>query len=295
MIQGLIGKKVGMTHLFGAESRVIPVTVLEVGPCVVTQVRTAERDGYAAVQVGFGHAKQLSKPERGHLRASGAQSRVLREFPAEDASAHQVGQTVPVTQFQPGDIIDVTATSKGRGFQGAVKRYGFGGGRKTHGQGDRYRAVGSIGAGTFPGRVLKGKKMPGHMGNRQVTARKLVVERVDPQRNLLMVRGAVPGTRNGIVTVRYAKGLPITDRLTEEQWAELIGTPIADEPEAAVDETVAEEPVAGEPIAEEPVAETEDATTAQAPEEAPAAKAAIEEPGPSDEAPANQDEEKKAE
>jgi large subunit ribosomal protein L3 len=144
------------------------VTVLEIGPCVVTQVRTNLRDGYEAVQIGFGRAKQLTKPARGHLRAAGAESRVLREFAADDTSEHSVGQNLPVTLFQPGDVVDVTGRSKGRGFQGAVKRYGFGGGRKTHGQGDRHRAVGSVGAGTYPGRVFKGKKMPGHMGDKQL-------------------------------------------------------------------------------------------------------------------------------
>jgi large subunit ribosomal protein L3 len=229
MIQGLIGKKIGMTHLFGDDSQVVSVTVLEVGPCVVTQVRTNQRDGYEAVQIGFGHAKKLTKPARGHLKASGADSRVLHEFPADDTSAHPVGQSVPVTQFQPGDVVDVAGRTKGRGFQGAVKRYGFGGGRKTHGQGDRHRAVGSIGAGTYPGRVFKGKKMPGHMGDKQKTSLRLIVERVDAERNLLMVRGAVPGARNGMVTVKYSKGVKVAPRLTEEEWNTLRGV-VTEEP-----------------------------------------------------------------
>lgn len=251
MIYGLIGKKVGMTHLFGSDSQVIPVTVLEVGPCVVTQVRTSQRDGYEAVQVGFGRAKQLSQPARGHLKASGADVRVLREFPADDISEHSVGDTLSVKLFQPGDVVDVSARSKGRGFQGAVKRHGFGGGRKTHGQGDRYRAVGSIGAGTYPGRVMKGKRMPGHMGNEQVTMRKLTIERVDPLRNLIMVRGAVPGARNGYVTIRYAKGIEVAQRLTEEEWAELIGVPVAEPEPEAVEEQAAEASIAEEAGAEE--------------------------------------------
>ena len=275
MIYGLIGKKVGMTHLFGAESRVIPVTVLEVGPCVVTQIRTETRDGYEAVQVGFGHAKQLTQPLRGHLKAAGAESRFLHEFEVDDIAEAEVGQQLPVTQFQPGDLVDVTSRTKGRGFQGGVRRWGFGGGRKTHGQGDRHRSVGSIGAGTYPGRVIKGKKMPGHMGNRQVTARNLVVEMVDPERNLLLVRGAVPGWRNGTVTVRYAKGVKPAARLSDEEWAALLGTAVA-EPEVEVTEEVvaAEEPAAEEPAAEEPAAEeTEEVVEEQAPvaevEEAP--------------------------
>lgn len=239
MIQGLIGKKIGMTHLFGDDSQVVSVTVLEVGPCVVTQVRTNQRDGYEAIQIGFGHAKKLTKPARGHLKASGADSRVLHEFPADDTSEYSVGESVPVTQFQPGDVVDVAGRSKGRGFQGAVKRYGFGGGRKTHGQGDRHRAVGSIGAGTYPGRVFKGKKMPGHMGDKQKTSLRLIVERVDPERNLLMVRGSVPGARNGMVTVKYSKGLKVAPRLTEDEWNTLRGVVVVEEPnatDAAVDE-----------------------------------------------------------
>lgn len=249
MINGLIGKKVGMTHLFGSDSQVIPVTVLEVGPCVVTQVRTDQRDGYEAVQIGFGRAKQLTQPARGHLRASGALVRVLREFSADDISEHSVGDTLSVKLFQPGDVVDVTARNKGRGFQGAVKRHGFGGGRKTHGQGDRHRAVGSIGAGTYPGRVLKGKRMPGHMGDAQVTMRNLTVERVDPLRNLIMVRGAVPGARNGVVAIRYAKGAQVAQRLTDEEWAELIGAQTVEAPAVEAEAPKAE---ASTPAAEEP-------------------------------------------
>ena len=248
MIQGLIGKKVGMTHLFSADSQVVSVTVLEIGPCVVTQVRTNQRDGYEAVQVGYGRAKQLTKPARGHLKASGAESRVLHEFPADDLSEHPVGQALPVTLFQPGDVVDVAGRSKGRGFQGAVKRYGFKGGRKTHGQGDRHRAVGSIGAGTYPGRVFKGKKMPGHMGDKQVTSLKLIVERVDPERNLLMVRGSVPGARNGMVTVKYSKGVKVATRLSNEEWNELLGVVVEETvAEAAAAEAEKSAEAAGEP------------------------------------------------
>jgi len=261
MIHGLIGKKVGMTHLFGSESRVIPVTVLEIGPCVVTQIRTATRDGYEAVQIGFGHAKHLTQPLRGHLRPAGAESSVLREFDADDIGEAEVGQTLPVTQFQPGDVVDITSRTKGRGFQGGVKRHGFGGGRKTHGQSDRHRAVGSIGAGTYPGRVLKGKKMPGHMGNRQVTARNLLVERVDPGQNLLMVRGAVPGWKNITVTVSYAKSSKLAPRLSEDEWSELLGVAIAEPVIEEVEEqgTVAE--------VEEPLALTEELAVEEIPAE----------------------------
>lgn len=252
MIEGLIGKKIGMTHLFASEAQVIPVTVLEVGPCVVTQVRTEERDGYEAVQLGYGAVKQLSKPAAGHLAASGARVRRLREFGADDVSAYKVGQRLSVGQFQVDDFVDVVSTTKGRGFQGAMRRHGFGGGQKTHGQGDRGRAVGSIGAGTYPGRVLKGKKMPGHMGNKRKTVRKLKVVEVDAERNLLFVRGAVPGARNTTVMVRYAHGVPVAERIVPEEPVvevaeieeEVVEQAVAEEPAAEVEEAAAEEPAA---------------------------------------------------
>jgi len=260
MIEGLIGKKIGMTHLFGAEARVVPVTALEVGPCVVTQIRTASRDGYEAVQVGFGGVKQLNKPAAGHLAASGARVRRLREFKADDVSAYRVGQRLRVSQFQPGDFVDIVSTTKGRGFQGAMRRHGFGGGQKTHGQGDRGRAVGSIGAGTFPGRVVKGKKMPGHMGDKRKTVRKLRVELVDAERNLLFVRGPVPGSRNTMVMVRYAHGVPVAERI-----------------EPAIPEFV--EPIAvAEPVEEAIVAAESVETAAVAAEETEARDAEVEEP-----------------
>jgi large subunit ribosomal protein L3 len=215
MIEALLGKKIGMTHLFGDEARVVPVTVLEVGPCVVTQVRTTEKDGYEAAQIGYGEARSLNKPAAGHQAAANSRVRTLREVPVLDGEV-AVGQTFTVQQFQVGDIVDVTATTKGRGFQGVVKRYGYGGGPKTHGQGDRHRAVGSIGAGTSPGRVLKGKTMPGHMGSERVTVRHLKVAQVDAERNLLLVRGAIPGARNGTVLVRFSRGLPVAERVAAE-------------------------------------------------------------------------------
>ena len=206
MIEGLLGKKIGMTHLFGAESRVVPVTVIEVGPCVVTQVKTQARDGYDAVQIGFGQAKQLTKPAEGHQKAAGARLRHLREFKAGEGDQFNAGDKLDVSQFKEGDLVDVIATVKGRGFQGVVKRYNYSGGPKTHGQGDRHRSVGSIGAGTFPGRVIKGKTMPGHMGNVRRTARNLRVAKVDTDRNLLLVHGSIGGPRNGLIMVRHAQG-----------------------------------------------------------------------------------------
>lgn len=276
MIEGLMGKKIGMTHLFGAEARVVPVTVLEVGPCVVTQVRTEARDGYDAVQLGYGAARQLNKPAAGHLAASGARVRRLREFEADDVSRYRVGQRLRVTQFQTGDLVDVVSTTKGRGFQGVMKRHGFGGGQRTHGQGDRARAVGSIGAGTYPGRVLKGKKMPGHMGNTRKTVRKLRVEMVDAERNLLLVRGPVPGAPNTAVMVRFAHGVPIAERfLPEEPMIE--EAPQIQESDAAVPEPAAAEAAQTEaPAAEDesasaeadaPVEESATVAEAQAPTE----------------------------
>ena len=293
MIEGLIGKKIGMTHLFASEARVIPVTVLEVGPCVVTQVRTGERDGYEAVQIGYGSVKQLSRPAAGHLALSGARVRHLREFGADDVSSYKVGQELRVNQFQADDLVDVVSTTKGRGFQGAMRRHGFGGGQKTHGQGDRGRAVGSIGAGTYPGRVLKGKKMPGHMGNKRKTVRKLKVVEVDAERNLLFVRGAVPGARNTTVMVRYAHGVPVAERIIPEEPVveieeEVVEEAVAEVEEAAVEETATE---AEEPAAEEPAVET--------PQEEPVAE--VEEPAaeadevPADDAPADEAESEDAE
>ena len=271
MIEGLIGKKIGMTHLFAAEARVIPVTVLEVGPCVVTQVRTGERDGYEAVQLGYGSVKQLSRPAAGHLASSGARVRHLREFGTDDVSSYKVGQELRVNQFQVDDLVDVVSTTKGRGFQGAMRRHGFGGGQKTHGQGDRGRAVGSIGAGTYPGRVLKGKKMPGHMGNKRKTVRKLKVVEVDAERNLLFVRGAVPGSRNTTVMVRYAHGVPVAERIIPEEPVVEIEETVTEEAVAEVEEVAAEETAA-----EEPAAEVEETAAAEQPAEAE--EAAAEEP-----------------
>ena len=201
MVDAILGKKIGMTHLFAEEGVVLPVTVLEVGPCVVTQLRTLAKDGYEAVQIGFGNAKHLNQPKRGHLRHA-SPVRHLREVSASDISQYQIGQNLDVSVFEEGEIVDVIATSKGKGFQGAMKRHNFGGGPKTHGQKDRERAVGSIGGTTYPGRVYKGQRMPGQMGNKRVTVRNLHVQKVDQERNLLMLKGAVPGARNGLVLIR---------------------------------------------------------------------------------------------
>ncbi len=206
MIDGLLGRKIGMTQVFGPTGEVIPVTVLEVGPCVVTQVRTKDRDGYSAIQVGFGEAraKSLTKPQKGHLAGAGKLLRYLREFRVENTDDHQVGQVLTAELFSPGELVDVSGTSKGRGFQGVVKRHGFRGGPRTHGQSDRLRAPGSIGAGTDPGHVWKGTRMAGRMGNRRVTTLNLRVVEVLADRNVVLVRGSVPGAKTGLVVIRRA-------------------------------------------------------------------------------------------
>ncbi len=204
MIQGLLGRKLGMTQIFDETGVVHPVTVVEAGPCVVTQVKTPEKDGYSAIQLGFGLDKRLTKPEQGHRQPSGFMSRTLREVKADDVSEFTVGQVLKADLFTAGDLIDVTGISKGRGFQGGVKRHGFHGGPKTHGQSDRHRAPGSIGSSATPGRVFKGLRMAGHMGDERVTIQNLRVIRVDTERNLLMIEGSVPGANKGVVVIRRA-------------------------------------------------------------------------------------------
>lgn len=204
MITGLIGRKVGMTQVFIEGGTVEPVTAIEAGPCIVTQIKTPDGEGYTAVQLGFIEAKSLNSPERGHLGKLGL-FKHLREFRVADTSDIELGHRIDVSLFQPGDSVDVSGTSKGRGFAGGVKRHHFRGGPKTHGQSDRHRAPGSVGAGTDPGRVLKGQKMAGHMGNERVTVKRLKVIGADSDRNLLLVRGAVPGARNSLLEIRKSR------------------------------------------------------------------------------------------
>lgn len=204
MVHGLIGRKLGMTQIFDEQGLARPVTVIEAGPCVVTQVRTSEKDGYEAVQLGFGIAKKLNKPEKGHVKESGHMVKTLREVKADDYSGIEVGQVFSADTFAEGEVVDVTGTSKGRGFQGGMKRHGFSGAQKTHGQSDRQRAPGSIGSSATPGRVFKGQKMAGQMGNERVTVQNLKVLRVDTERNLLLVEGSVPGPNKGTLLIRRA-------------------------------------------------------------------------------------------
>jgi large subunit ribosomal protein L3 len=208
MFPGIIGRKIGMTQLFQENGETVAVTAIQAGPSVVTQVKSRDRDGYDAIQVGFVENKVrqslLSSPEKGHLRDL-ENVRYLREFRADDIGSIKRGDKVDVGFLKKGDLVNVIGLSKGRGFAGVVKRHHFAGGPKTHGQTDRHRAPGSIGATTFPGRVLKGKRMAGHMGNERVTARNLEVVQADPERNLLLVKGAVPGANKGLLVIEKAR------------------------------------------------------------------------------------------
>ncbi len=216
-MKGLLGRKLGMAQVFGENGIVTPVTIIEAGPCYVTQLKTKDTDGYTAVQIGFSEVKEkrLSKGQQGHLgllkKGKGRKKgqnipalRYLREFRTKDVAEHAVGQTLTVEQFEVGERVDVTGKTKGKGFAGVVKRYGFGGGIKTHGQSDRWRAPGSIGGTSGTARVFKGKRMPGRMGNDGYTAQNLEVMRVDAERNLLAVKGSVPGAKGALVVIRKA-------------------------------------------------------------------------------------------
>ena len=206
-MKGLIGKKIGMTQVFDEAGVALPVTVIEAGPCYVTQVLTHEVDGYSAVQLGFKEVspKRLTGGQRGHLKVSDLPPlRFLREFRIKSPEV-EIGDKVTVENFEVGERVDITGVTKGKGFQGGVKRYGFRGGPKTHGQSDRQRAPGSAGAGSTPGRIFKGKRMPGQMGNVRVTSQGLKVVLVDSERNLIGVMGSVPGAKGGLVVIKGAR------------------------------------------------------------------------------------------
>jgi len=203
-MKGLIGKKLGMTQIFDDEGRRIPVTVVEAGPCIVLQKKTVTKDGYNAIQVGFAarDATRANRPLIGHCKAAAQGAfRYLRELRIDDIDQYNVGDTISADIFSVGEIIDVTGTSIGKGYQGVVKRWGFKGGRSTHGS-RFHRAPGSIGCSATPARVFKNKKMPGQMGNERVTVQKLQIARVDASDNLLLIKGAVPGSENGLVLIR---------------------------------------------------------------------------------------------
>ena len=208
MLKGLIGRKIGMTQIFDESGRAIPVTLLEAGPCFVSQVKTAETDGYSAVQLAFGEVKpkRLSKAQLGHLKTNNLPPvRVLREFRTKKLEDINPGDELKASVFAAGEYVDVIGTSKGKGFAGAMKRHGFHGGPATHGQSDRQRSPGSSGSGTTPGRVYKGKRRPGHMGDVQVTSSHIRIAMVDPERNLIAVQGSVPGAKGGTVVIKEAR------------------------------------------------------------------------------------------
>jgi large subunit ribosomal protein L3 len=261
MTTGMIGRKVGMMRLYDGSGRSRGVSVIELGPNYVTQLRTPERDGYTAVQLGFpGARKRLNRPQRGHLKTSGLDNRPaaltrLREYRVDDLTDLTVGQELRVDRFTPGTFVDVTATSKGKGFAGGVKRHHFAGGPKTHGQSDRHRAPGSIGSGTTPGRVYKGLRMAGHMGSVTSTVLNLLVVAVDPSRNLIFVEGSVPGPRTGIVSVQGARRPALKSYSPPEIPAAAV------EAELAAAEAVEEEP---EAVETEELNETPEAVEASA-------------------------------
>lgn len=207
MVKGLIGKKIGMTQIFDENGTAVPVTLIEAGPCYVTQVRNPAVDGYSAVQLGFGETKpkHLTGGQLGHLKRNNLPPlRYLMEFRVKEPDLSE-GDQITVEVFSVGDQVDVVGISKGKGFAGGVKRHGFRGGPKTHGQSDRHRAPGSRGAGTDPGRVFKGARSPGHMGNVRVTSQNLKIALVDPERNLIAVNGSVPGRKGGIVSIKEVR------------------------------------------------------------------------------------------
>ena len=280
---GLIGRKVGMMRLYDGAGRSRGVTVIELGPNYVTQVRTPERDGYSAVQLGYnGKRKRANRPERGHLRAAGLEGRspvltTLREVRLNDSTSFELGQALTVEQFVPGQFVDVTSTSKGKGFAGGVKRWHFAGGPKTHGQSDRPRAPGSIGSGTTPGRVYKGLMMAGHMGAETVSVLNLLVVAVDPTRNLIFVEGSVPGHKETIVTVGAARRPAL-----KEYTAPVIpgATEAADEVvEEVAEVALVEETATAESTSEEPTAAVaEAAPEAVAPSETASPEGSFEDP-----------------
>ena len=206
-IKGILGKKLGMTQIFDEDNRVIPVTVVEAGPCVVTQIRTVETDGYNAIQIAFGEIdpRKAKKPQVGHAKKAGATPRRhVAEIRMDDVSGYELGQDVTVDIFEGVNLVDVTGTTKGKGYAGAMKRHGFAGQGAAHGNQAAHRRVGGIGACATPGRVFKGTRMAGRMGQDRVTTQNLKVQRIDAEANLILIKGAIPGNRGGLVTVKTA-------------------------------------------------------------------------------------------
>jgi large subunit ribosomal protein L3 len=207
MCKGLIGKKIGMSAIFTAEGKYLPVTVVELGPCVVTQIKTEAVDGYNALQLGFGKKKpsRVNKPLQGHMKKAGEQLfAVMKEFAVADPGQYSLGQNIGVELFKVGEKVEITGTTKGRGFAGVIKRHGFSGGRETHG-GKCHRIPGSIGCSAWPSRVVKGKKLPGQLGNTRKTIRNIEVVDIRPDENLILIKGPVPGAASGLIAVKKLK------------------------------------------------------------------------------------------
>jgi large subunit ribosomal protein L3 len=204
-INGIIGKKIGMSLIYDDAGNALPVTLVQAGPCTVTQVKTESKDGYDSVQVGFSESKRVNSPQLGHQKRSGGQFSILQEFESDDFDQIEVGQKITTEIFEENSKIKVTGTSKGRGFSGGVRRYGFKGGPKTHGQSDRHRAVGSIGAGSSPGRVWPGTRMPGRYGNEKITVKGLSVAKIDNDNNILVINGSVPGPNGSTLRIEIQK------------------------------------------------------------------------------------------
>ena len=205
MSMGILGRKVGMTQVFDEEGKAVPVTVIEAGPCSIVEIRTPEKNGYSAVQLGFGEVKdsKVSKPAKGNFdKQNVAPKRWLREFRVDNSADYQVGQEITVSLFQNGEVVDATGVSKGKGYQGVMKRHGFGGIPQSHGQSVTHRHPGSIGCSSYPGRVAKGRRMAGHMGAERVTTKNLKVFAIDEENNLILVKGSVPGAKDGLIMLR---------------------------------------------------------------------------------------------
>jgi large subunit ribosomal protein L3 len=208
MLKGIIGKKLGMTQVFGESGNVVPITVIEAGPCAIVQIKTREKEGYNALQLGFTNKKphRVNRPLTGHFHKSGTGPYyVLKEFPVDEIGEYTVGQEITLENFKVGDFVDVIGTSKGRGFAGVIKRHGFRGFPGSHGTHEYFRHGGSVGSSAFPSRTFKGLKMPGHFGNSRVTVQNLTIADIKPEQNLLLIKGAVPGATNSIVIIREAK------------------------------------------------------------------------------------------
>jgi large subunit ribosomal protein L3 len=236
MLKEFLGKKIGMTQVFSEAGGLEPVTIIEAGPCSIVQVKTGEKHGYEAIQLGYGKLKHANKPMAGHLGSS-LHGRHLREVEVEGIGEYEVGQEVLVDMFAVGEKVTITGTSKGKGFAGTVKRWGFHGGPKTHGQSDRHRAPGSIGAGTTPGKVYKGQKMSGHMGNRQITVKNLEILLIDAERNLIAVKGGIPGARNSMVTIKRTGLYGDTKTLLGQELEDAIEAVVEETTEAVAEET----------------------------------------------------------